>query len=513
MTNFNWLLDGGIVGLYLLITMTAGIMVRRYVGKVEHFLVAGREMNLYLGIASLAATEFGIVTAMYTAQAGYTRGFSGAIPGICNALAMFVVGWTGFCIKPLRDSGVITIPELFEQRFGKFVRWLAGVVIVLGGLLNMGVFLRVGGQFLVVATGMNLQYLEIAMTTLLVLVAVYTILGGMLSVLVTDYLQFIVMSAGLIIVTVLVLVKVGWFDIVTTVQGAYDMGGFNPFVNKDLGWSFVVSNLITNTAAVLTWQTVISRLLSAKDTATGRKVYTGTSFFFVCRWVLPGLWGMAALVMIKPEMLRGIASTMGETGDGSLFAMPALLATVVPSGIMGIMVAAMLAADMSTDSSYMLTWGSVIYNDIMAPFRKKHNWTEKKGLLINRFIVACIGLFLLFFGLWYKLGGNLWEYLQTTGTIYLSSMSILLIACCYWKRANNWGAVSAIIVGAVLPITGLSLNLFYKVMVDGKEVGWTTATIGDSWVNIGTYIVVALAMVIGSLLKPNSSAGTPVARF
>lgn len=509
-TNFNWLLDGSIVGLYLLITMIAGIWVRRYVGKVEHFLVAGREMNLYLGIASLAATEFGIVTAMYTAQAGYTRGFSGAVPGLCNALAMFLVGWSGFCIKPLRDSGVITIPELFERRFGPFVRWLAGVVIVLGGLLNMGVFLRVGGQFLVVATGMNVQYLEIAMTTLLILVAVYTIFGGMLSVLVTDYLQFIVMSAGLLVVTVLVLVKVGWFDIIATVQGHYDVGAFNPFANKDLGWSFVVSNLITNTAAVLTWQTVISRLLSAKDTATGRKVYTGTAFFFVCRWILPGLWGMAALVMVEPKVLDGIARQMGEQ-SGTLFAMPALLAMIVPSGIMGILVAAMLAADMSTDSSYMLTWGSVIYNDILAPFRRRGNWSERKGLIINRFIVACIGLFLLFFGLWYKLGGNLWEYLQTTGTVYLSSMSIMLIACCYWRRANNWGAVAAILAGAILPVAALTANLFVKVQMDGKEVGWATATIGDAWVNIGTYIVVALAMVIGSLLKPQPKTQAPAA--
>ena len=58
MTNFNWLLDGSIVGVYLLVTMIAGLMVRKYVGKVEHFLVAGREMDVYLGIASLAATEF-----------------------------------------------------------------------------------------------------------------------------------------------------------------------------------------------------------------------------------------------------------------------------------------------------------------------------------------------------------------------------------------------------------------------------------------------------------------------
>src|SRR6476660_10502612 len=209
MTRFSWV-DGSIVGLYLLATMVVGIVVRKYVFKVEHFLVAGREMNVYLGIASLAATEFGIVTCMYTAQNGYEKGFAGATPGILMALAMLVVGLTGFVIKPLRDSGVITIPELLQQRFGPRVRWAAGVVIVLGGLLNMGVFLRTGGQFLVLVAGLNVRYLEIMMTVLLVGVAVYTILGGMLFVLVTDFLQLVVMSIGLILVTILILAKVGW---------------------------------------------------------------------------------------------------------------------------------------------------------------------------------------------------------------------------------------------------------------------------------------------------------------
>ena len=514
MTHFNWLLDGSIVGLYMLATMVAGLMVRKYVSRVDHFLVAGREMKVYLGIASLAATEFGIVTCMYTAQAGYTRGFAGAIPGICNALAMFVVGYTGFCVKPLRDSGVITIPELFEQRYGKLVRWLSGVVIVLGGLLNMGVFLRVGGQFLVVCCGMNLTYLELAMTVLLLGVALYTILGGMLSVLVTDFLQFVVMSAGLLVVTFLLLHEVGWDRLVAAVQTHQGAGGFNPFLPKDLGWPFVLSNLLTNTAAVLTWQAVISRLLSAKDSHTGRKVYTGTAFFFVCRWVIPGLWGIAALAMIEPAVVEKIGLQFGEK-DGSLFAMPYFLSQIVPAGMMGLLVAAMLAADMSTDSSYMLTWGSVIYNDILAPFRKVA-WSEKKGLLWNRCIIALIGVFLLFWGLWYKLEGNLWEYLQTTGTIYLASMTSLLIACCYWKRANNWGAMAAIVVGAALPVFALSLDLFVKVPVldeagqalirDGKPVtmGWAAHHIGSHFVNIGTYVFVGLAMVIGSLLKPTA---------
>ena len=252
MTNFNWLLDGSIVGLYLLATMAAGLMVRKYVGKVEHFLVAGREMDVYLGIASLAATEFGIVTCMYTAQNGYEKGFAGATPGFLMALAMAVVGFTGFVINPLRDSGVMTIPELFEKKFGPRIRWAAGVVIVLGGLLNMGVFLRTGGQFLVLVAGLDVKYLEIMMTALLVGVAVYTILGGMLSVLVTDYMQFIVMSAGLIVVTILILMNVGWENLVTTVETHYGAGGFNPFINPTMGWQYVVFNLMLNTAAVLT---------------------------------------------------------------------------------------------------------------------------------------------------------------------------------------------------------------------------------------------------------------------
>src|SRR5438093_6607882 len=290
MTHFSWL-DGSIVGLYLLITMIAGLLVRKYVVKVEDFLVARREMNVYLGIASLAATEFGIVTCMYTAQNGYEKGFAGAVPGICQALAMGIIGLTGFCIKPLRDSGAITLPEMFEKRFGPRVRWASGVVIVLGGLLNMGVFLRTGGEFLVLVCGFNVKYLEITMTVLLVGVAAYTILGGMLSVLITDFLQFIVMSAGLILVTVLILANLGWDKLVNTVQTQYGSVGFNPFLNPTMGWPYVLFNLLLNTAATLTWQATIARVLAAKDSTIGRRIYTGTAFFFVCRFLIPGIWG------------------------------------------------------------------------------------------------------------------------------------------------------------------------------------------------------------------------------
>ncbi len=483
MTNFSWGLDGSIVGLYLLGTMLAGVWVRRYVSRVEDFLVAGREMSIYLGIASLAATEFGIVTCMYTAQNGYEKGFAGAVPGLAQAAAMLVIGWTGFVIKPLRNAGVITIPEMFEKRFGPRVRWASGLVIVLGGLLNMGVFLRTGGEFLVVVCGFNARYLELAMTVLLLGVALYTILGGMLSVLVTDFLQFVVMSAGMLIVTGLILTQVGWGNLLEAVQRHHGAGGFNPFVNPTMGWPYVVFNILLNTAACLAWQAVIARILAARDARTGQRVFTGTAFFFVCRFMIPGIWGIAALATLSPA----------EVGGNTLHAMPKFLSTFLPMGLMGVLVAAMLAADMSTDSSYMLTWSSVIYNDLLAPFRR--GWSERKGLVVNRAIVALIGVFLLFYGLWYPLQGDLWTYLGVTGTIYLSSMTVLIISCCYWRRANNWGAAAAITLGALVPVG-------YLVLEQVPATRPWTAKIGPYYSGIATYALVALGMIAGSLLKP-----------
>ena len=548
MTHFNWLLDGSIVGLYLLATMVAGLMVRKYVARVDDFLVAGREMNVYLGIASLAATEFGIITCMYTAQAGYANGFAGALPGICEAVGMFVIGWTGFCVKPLRDSGAMTLPELFEKRFGRFVRWLSGVVIVLGGLLNMGVFLKIGGDFLCLVSGfatdsgfdihgVHIKYLVLMMTALLLMVTIYTILGGMLSVLVTDFLQFVVMSIGLLVVTVMILYQVGWEKLVTTVQQHHGAGGFNPVTNPKLGWTYIIMQLLGNTAAALTWQTVIARVLAAKNSDTGRKIYTRTSFFFVCRWVIPGIWGIAALATLGWQPLKELTTSelekvppaiqekisASEPGaplaklsdaekkslpDGvesklnyvSLHAMPKFLSTFVPVGLMGLLIAAMLAADMSTDSSYMLSWGSVIYNDILAPFRRKPQ-ADGRAILWNRLIVALIGIYLFSFGLLYELEGDVWSYLLLTGSIYLSSMSALLIACCYWRRANNWGALGAILLGAAVPVAHLAMQ---KIPATAK----LAATIGENGAGIIAFAAAALGMIVGSLLKPRSKETT-----
>ncbi len=134
---------------------------------------------------------------------------------------------------------------------------------------------------------------------------------------------------------------------------------------------------------------------------------------------------------------------------------------------------------MSTDSSYLLTWSSILYNDIVKPLWKRPI-SERLGLLLNRLIVFGIGIFLLIYGLWYELPGRAWDYLSITGSIYLSSISVLLVACCYWRRANTTGALMAIVGGAVSPIIFLLTGLAEHVAIAGV-VSYGLAATGMCW--------------------------------
>ena len=207
------------------------------------------------------------------------------------------------------------------------------------------------------------------MTALLVGVAVYTILGGMLSVLVTDFLQFVVMSAGLIVVTFLILGKVGWGTLVSTVQNSLRRGRIQSLPESEHGLVLRgVQRPAEHGGGPDLADADRPRPGGQRLRAPAARSIPGTSFFFVARFLIPGIWGIAALALLTP----------GAGRRNTLLAMPKMLGMIVPAGLMGLLIAAMLAADMCTDSSYMLTWGSVIYNDIMAPFRKT-KWSEKKG--------------------------------------------------------------------------------------------------------------------------------------
>jgi len=91
-TTIDWLI---VIG-YLIASVSIGLIGKRYVGNVSHYLVAGRELGLYVGIATLAATEIGTITFMYNAELGYKYGFAAFAAAMISGIVMIIVGRTGF---------------------------------------------------------------------------------------------------------------------------------------------------------------------------------------------------------------------------------------------------------------------------------------------------------------------------------------------------------------------------------------------------------------------------------
>jgi len=479
-------IDGSIIAIYIIVSLIIGIHIRKYVRNAKDFILANQSVDLYSGLASLAATEFGIITCMAQAQLGYRYGFSGVTVGLLLCISMIFIGKTGFCIKPLRESNVLTLPEFFEKKYNRGVRYAASIVMVIAGLLNMGLFLRSGGDFLVIIVGLNPNFLEITMTILLIIVLIYTMLGGMLSILVTDFIQFIFMSIGILITTFFIINAAGWNNMITTLTDKYGAGAFNPFMNPNLGYQWVIFTGMSVFSTALTFQPVISRSLSSKNTKVAQKLYEKMGLFHIVRSLIPAIWGIGALTLLSPGLI-----------NEPILAMPTLLASLLPIGIIGLLAASMLAADMSTMSSYLLAWSSLLWNDILIIFHK-NKWSDKKAVSANRLLVLAIGIFVLFYGLWYPLKTDLWIYLIFVGRISASSSLVIFIAGCYWKHASIMGAFWSIILGAIGPILYLIAE-WIPILVPYTKI-ITPIIVGNM-----SFLLAALGMILGSHFFPNSN--------
>ena len=144
------------------------------------------------------------------------------------------------------------------------------------------------------------------------------------------------------------------------------------------------------------------------------------------------LWGAAALTLFGIGALDNGVPLPVVNGQtlAPIDAMPAMLASILGPGIKGIVVAGMLAATMSVNSSYLLGWSAVISQDIILPIREqmgKPALSSRSQIFVNRLANLFVGLFLMFWGLYYTPPGAVYLYLNITGTIYLAGTFICVI--------------------------------------------------------------------------------------
>jgi len=492
-TNFRTI-DWAIVVTFLSASTVLGMWAMRYIRDMEDYVVAGRSVRTYLGTASLIATELGLVTVMYSAQMGFSSAFAAFSVAVLAAVAGLLVGLTGFIVVPLRRMSVMTIPEFYERRYSRGVRVMGGLILAVSGILNMGMFLKADSMSITSVMGMNSDFqLKVAMTIVLCLVLMYTTVGGMISVVFTDYLQFVVMSLGLVVTSILLMIHFGWSNIVDTVGQIKGEAGFNPLMaDSGIGPSYLVWMFFLGLISACVWQTSVMRATSAESEAVVRRTYSWGSVGFLIRFLIPYFWGVCALVFVwQHPQLKGIFLPANVKVDSSLQlrAMPIALSSLMPAGFIGLLTAGMLAAAMSTYNTYLHTWSAVLTQDFVAPLTG-NRMSSRTRILVARIIMCLIAFFLLVWGLWYPLGERLWDYMAITGAIYFTGAFATLTGGIYWKGASRAGAYGAFLCGFMM-VVGL------KPVQDLLGVNWRGEYVGLT-VTIGACV----ALVALSLLFP-----------
>lgn len=490
--NFIWI-DWLTVITFLVLTTGVALATRRLISDYDSFLLAGRTLKLYLAMATMGATELGLVTLMYFSQQGYNSGFSAFSIGVIALIGFTFVGRTGFIVKGLRDLEVRTIAEFFGRRYNRSTQVIAAIITFAAGLMNMGLFLVLGAKFLLYMVGFPPDMMPYLMVGLLLLVLGYTVIGGMVSVVLTDYAQFVILFTGVVFTTYFAITHVGYDTVLDTVQREYGAGGFDPFLSDDLGWLFIIW-LLFGIPFTGMWPPALSRALSTVDSDTTKKLYSFVGLSFLGRALMPMMWGICALTYfagvdaIELPMLDGVPDTAA--------AMPVYLSQILPAGVRGLMVAAALAAMMSTFDSYLLCWSSILVNDIVLPLRP--GMTDRDKITLTRLAVVACGIFVLSWGYLYKPPETFFRFMAITGTMYSASVLLTTAAGLYWKKANTAGTLTSLVVAGTLPLTTIFLGDSellpdeYRWMVEDKVVG------------IATFLSSLVCMVVVSLLTQKS---------
>ena len=476
-----------IIALYLSIIFLIGILSRKYVSCFSDFMIANRSVSLPLGVVTMLGTELGLITVMYNAQTGINGLFSSFHIGFAAFIVTLFIGLTGFVVVRLRKMKVKSIPEYYNIRFGPKTRILGAILLCLGGILNMGLFLKVGAIFIQTIFGLNNDdnLLVIIMFILIVLVLIYTISGGMISVIVTDYIQFVILSIGFIFCIFFSIKTLGWNSLFTDLEKLVGKGDnyqiqkiYNPL--SSMGGFYISWQVVLGFVSAVIWPTSITRVLSIKSSDLVKKQYIWSSFSFLIRFLIPCFLGICAFIYFD-----------GNTNNQTLSLMPKYLNEILPVGVLGIVVAGMLAAFMSTHDSYLLCWSTIITNDIIEPLSKKELTSDFK-IYITRFIIIILGVYIFYWGMFYEGSDAIWDYLGITGAIYFTGAISVVVLGLYWDKASSTGAILSLLAG-LSSIVGLEpIRNYLGININNPAI-----------IGLSTLCFSFLLMIVGSLLYPD----------
>jgi SSS family solute:Na+ symporter len=448
--------------------------LREHARSVSGFLSANRLAGRYLLTVSYNMAQVGVITLVWYFQLGYDVGFTQYWWGYLEGPSLILLAITGWVIYRFRETRAMTLAQFFEMRYSKRFRVFSGVVAFVSGILNYAIFPGVTARFFIAMLGLPAEFtlggaaietFPVVMGGLLAFAVFMVFAGGMLAVLVTDFFQGVFCFCTFVTVCYWVLLKFPWLKLEETMAMLpAGKSMVNPLGLQDEGNFNVVYWLIsafTLFYACRAWQGDQGYNSAARDAHEARMGQLLNGWRYRTLMLVTVLIPLAVRAFLThPDWADAAAPLQAQIAAQPTPALqaemrvPLALGVMLPTGLLGLVVAAMLGAAISTDSAYMHSWASIAVQDIVLPFRRRP-MSARAQLLLLKGAVLAVAVFAFVFSWFWKPNEYVAMYGALTGSIFVAGGGAVIIGGLYTRWGNTIGAWCAMVSGMVVCLVGI----------------------------------------------------------
>lgn len=418
--------DYGIIVIYFLCMIIVGFVASRFTKSKEDFLVAGRRLSFPLYFGCMSALVLGGGSTIGSTKLGYLYGFGGIWLDLSLGIGLIAMGF--FITSKLSKMKALSINEVIEGSYGATARAFSSVLTFIYTLTVSVVQVLAIGTIFNVALGWD------SVRSMVVgggIVILYTFIGGMWAVTMTDIIQFVIKTVGVLILAPIFAFSAvgGWDSLAASVPEAN-------FSITSMGFESMLTYFLLYAPGILIGQDIWQRVFTAKNDRIAKTGAVSAGVYCIAYAFATVFLGMCVFTLY-PEIDAQNAFATG-------------VINFLPAGIRGFVLAAALAATMSCSSGTILACSTVLYNDMYQRFINR-NPDEKKAVWINRGFALLIGGLVMVCALWLQdvLVALDVAYAYLSGTVFIPVLASFVLK----KFSPKAGLLS--LTASTIVVTGL----------------------------------------------------------
>jgi SSS family solute:Na+ symporter len=476
MHTIDWVIICAFLALMAGLTLYSG----RFVVSVADFLAARRVAGRYLLTVS---DNVGAIAIIALWEMVYADGLPTQWWSLMTLPVGLLLALTGFIIYRFRQTRALTLAQFFEMRYSRNFRIFAGLLAWISGVLNYGIFPAIMTRFFIAFFNLpeHCHLASLTIPTYPLMMALYlgfalftALVGGQISIMMIDLVQSVTMMAVFVLLLVLLVHRFSWNSIIAGLEGApagHSM--INPYKSStgQFTLSYFLIAILSRIYNGRSWQGLSGSRAAAKTPHEAKMAgILGTWRLYVQQAFAP-MVPIAAFAVLHYAHFTPLAATIQHrlsqvpNTQQVQLTFPIFLNAVLPVGMLGLVGAVFLLSGISTDNTYLHSWGTIFVQDVILPLRKTH-FPPREHLFLLRLSIIGVALFAFIFSLLFPLKQYVLMYFAITGAIYLGGAGAVIIGGLYWSRGTTLAAWISLITGSILATGGMIAVQYWTGTID-----------------------------------------------